>query len=562
MVAAPPLRIANLYRCGDLMAEPVYTWCVTVTGANARPMQLDLNGQRLEATPEIVSPGQWRFALDHTRHESGGLRIRQGDRTSNAAWLSMQASATVAAGSDEVTRNDDGITTFLTLVSIILEEDHDGPAEAERIATRYGATVVGRIPPLRIYQLRLAAPDLIHRDAQVLRLGGEHSIDAVAVEESSAEEAERPPGAAPAIERELAANRYVDAIDYYRRHVGRSAHTRITPSPIRIGIVERDIDFDSPDFLPYVARDTGTVRLFARDGDRVGHGSLIAGILAGARGNGGAEGFLSGMTDHHGGIDVIVDRGSDAGVVENVATSVRMVQDGVRVLNWSWGIHRVGARRIGGGDVDSAVRTGVAFDGYEELLEQFFKWLRSEHPDVVVINSAGNAASLSSDDDYRLPSSFVTDQLIVVGGHQRSDADVAIDDPKFAEHRGASNIDGRVDITAAACIAAPLPASGAADDEPRCGTSYSTAVVSGLVAAMLTINPVLLPDQVRMLLRRSAMPIGSDLDFEPAEAEDLTAPILPSERAAELDHPDIGRSARLDMRKALKLTADSLSTKE
>lgn len=31
-----------------------------------------------------------------------------------------------------------------------------------------------------------------------------------------------------------------------------------------------------------------------------------------------------------------------------------------------------------------------------------------------------------------------------------------------------------------------------------------------------------------MLLRRSAMTIGGDYDFEPADAEDLTAPILPS----------------------------------
>ncbi len=560
--ASSALRLADLYRCGDLMAEPNYTWCARLTGATGQPLRFELDGQPLDVSADAVSPGTWRFTLDRSRQDSGGLRIRQGRHVSNAAWLSMQSSATVAAGPDEVARNDDGITTFRTLVSIIMEEEHDGADEAKRIAERYGAVVVGRIPPLRIYQLRLDAPDLIHRDAQVLRLGGEHGIDAVAIEESSAEEAERPPGTLPAIERELAANRYVDAIDYYRRNVGPGALTRITPSPIRVGIIERDIDFDSPDFRPYLAERDGAVRLFARDGDDRGHGSLIAGILAGERDRRGAEGFLDGMRGRHAGIDVIVDRGSDAGVVENVATSVRLVQDGVRVLNWSWGIHRVGARRIGGGDVDSAVRTGVAFDGYEELLEQFFKWLRREHPHVVVVNSAGNAASLSSDDDYRLPSSFVTDQLIVVGGHQRSRADVAVDDPAFAEHRGASNIDGRVDITAAACVAAPQPATGKNDDEPRCGTSYSTAVVTGLVTAMLTINPALLPEQIRMLLRRSAMPIGNDLDFEAAEAEDLTAPILPSERAAELDHPDIGRSARLDMRKALKLSADSLSTKE
>jgi hypothetical protein len=56
-----------------------------------------------------------------------------------------------------------------------------------------------------------------------------------------------------------------------------------------------------------------------------------------------------------------------------------------------------------------------------------------------------------------------------------------------------------------------------------CGTSYATALVSGLVAAMLAIDP----DRV------------------------------PSERGYELDHPDVGRGVRVDMRKAIELALDS-----
>ncbi len=231
------------------------------------------------------------------------------------------------------------------------------------------------------------------------------------------------------------------------------------------------------------------------------------------------------------------------------------------MLNWSWGVHRVGAIRVGGGEIGSAVRSGVAFEGYEQLPEEFFLWLRREHPEVVVVNSAGNAGSFSGSDDYRLPSSFVTPQLIVVGAHQRSGEDVPVDHPDFAEPRGTSNIDARVDITAAACVSGSVEAIGETA-ELHCGTSYATALVSGLVTAMLTINPDLMPDEIRELLRRASMPIGTELDFEPAEAEDLTAPILPSERTDQLGHPDVGRSARLDMRKALLLTVESLHTLE
>ena len=197
--------------------------------------------------------------------------------------------------------------------------------------------------------------------------------------------------------------------------------------------------------------------------------------------------------------------------------------------------------------------------GYEELLEEFFLWLRSEHPDVVVVNSAGNGSSFSGRDEYRLPSSFITDQLFVVGGHQRSDENVSVDDPQYAIRRKASNIDMRVDITAAACVQGSTPTPHEKGTE-HCGTSYATPLVAGLLAAMLSINPDLEPSQLRMLLRRSAMTIGEEHDFEPMEADDLTAPILPSERGNELNNPDVGHSARLDMYKALDLAVQSLDS--
>jgi len=92
----------------------------------------------------------------------------------------------------------------------------------------------------------------------------------------------------------------------------------------------------------------------------------------------------------------------------------------------------------------------------------------------------------------------------------------------------------------------------------HCGTSYATPLVAGTIAAMRSINPALTPEQLRMLLRRSALAIGPDTDLEAPDADDLTAPILPSERNQQLDHPDVGRSARLDMYRALDLAAQSL----
>jgi hypothetical protein len=478
----------------------------------------------------------------------------------------MAGSHVLAATPQQVAKNMDGLTSYVDLVSVIIEERFNGADEAERIARKFGANVVGSIAALNTWQLRLPVTDLVQRDAMVLRIGSEVSVDAVVVEESAAESPEG--DAAPSdgkqakpTQDQWAANRFMDAVNYYQRRIP-AKNSPIKPTPIRIGVIEREVDFDAPDFADYLGDcKAGKPRtcLYARDAKKPdGHGSTVAGILAADTGKGGNTGFLRALDGVSDGFEVIVERNSDAGITANVAASVNLVEDGARVINWSWGLHRVGAKNVEGDEVDSLIRSGIAMSGYEELLEEFFLWLRQKHPDVVVINSAGNGSSFSGTDEYRLPSSFITDQLLVVGGHQRSkDDDLPVDDPAYVEKRASSNVDSRVDIMAAACTRA----STLTPDEQgavHCGTSYATPMVTGIIAAMLSINPKLTPEQLRMLLRRSAMPIGGNFDFEPMDADDLTAPILPSERNYQMDDKSVGRSARLDMQKALDLSVQSL----
>lgn len=565
VLAAEPLRLKHLYRCEDVLDLQRQTFCLDARGMANGDLQVLLDGKPLPASAVKRGDGL-RITLDTERYASGPLWLQQGDAVSNPVWLSMAGSHVLAAKPGEVAKNMDGLSTYVDLVSIVIEEDAQGLETAKALAKKYGAEVVGAIPPLNTFQLRLPAKDLIQRDAMVLRLGSELSVDAVVIEESSAEEQEAPVGESAndhLDEEEWAANRFLDAVNYYQRRIP-SKRSPIETTPVRIGLIERNVDFDAPDFKDYLGAaerngNTPHTRLYSRDADKPnGHGSTVAGILAARWGDGGNTGFLRGLDGAGPGFEVIVDRNSDAGITANIAASVNLVEDGVRVLNWSWGIHRVGAKNIHGDEIDSLVRSGVAMSGYEELLEEFFLWLRREHPDVVVINSAGNGASFSGADDYRLPSSFVTEQLFVVGGHQRSERkDVAVDDPAYVKRRSSSNVDTRVDITAAACVRAST-AEENQQGSVHCGTSYATPLVAGVVASLMSINPGLHPDQLRMLLRRSAMTIGEEFDFEPTDADDLTAPILPSERGFNMNDKDIGRSARLDMQKALDLTVRSL----
>lgn len=562
--AQEPLRLERLDRCGDLLQSQHQDWCLTVHGLDTQTPQLKLGEKTLPALIVQREGQNLRVRLDSAAYQSGPIWLEDGQRVSNAAWLSLRNSHVLAAGPDEVAKNMDGLSTYVDLVSLLIEENHDGRQEAERLAQKYGAKVVGSIAPLNLYQLRLPAKDLVQRDALVLRMGSETSVDAVVIEESAAEEAEQASAhpeepKKPALDSdEWAANRFLDAVNYYQRRIP-ARQPPTPPQPVRIGLIERNVDFDTADFADYLGGcSMPRTCVYARDANTPdNHGTTVAGILAARWDDGGNTGFLRGLDKASGGFEVIVERNSDAGITANIAASVNLVEDGVRVLNWSWGIHRVGAKNVKGDEVDSLLRSGIAMSGYEELLEEFFLWLRKEHPDVVVVNSAGNGSSFSGTDEYRLPSSFITEQLLVVGGHQRDErAGVAVDDPGYAVKRSSSNIDMRVDITAAACAHASTTSAGE-NGAVHCGTSYATPMVAGLLAAMLSINPQLQPEQLRMLLRRSAMTIGENHDFERMDGEDLTAPILPSERSYQLNDKDVGRSARLDMQKALDLAEQS-----
>lgn len=560
---ADSLRIEHLERCGDFFERRYQEFCVGTEGKILNnKLKVKLGKHTLSSELIEYSGNLLRIKIPRD-HDSAPLWLEQGSLKSNPVWVSLKGSHIVAANAREVAKNMEGLTTYVDLVSVIIEESYDGLAESRSLAKKYNAKLVGAIPPLNTYQFRLPARNLIERDALVLRLGSEVSVDAVIIEESGAEkEIESEATTETSVKKgEWASNRFLDAVDFYVRRVPAKAEPLKT-HPIKIGVIERDVDFDSPDFSDYLGdcrRDKKRICLYARDAKKPeSHGSTVAGIFAAKWDNGGNSGFLRGLDKVGAGFDVIVDRNSDAGITANIAASVNLVEDGVRVLNWSWGIHRVGAKNVDGKDVDSLVRSGLAMNGYEELLEEFFLWLRMKHPNVIVINSAGNGASFSGLDEYRLPSSFVTEQLLVVGGHERSDKKNAkVADSDYVVKRSASNIDMRVDITAAACVhSSALKVN--AEGEKHCGTSYATPLVAGLVAAMLSINPQLQPEQLRILLRRSAMTIGEESDFEPSDADDLTSPILPSERNNQLNHPDVGHSARLDMQKALDLTVQSL----
>src|SRR5690606_10351119 len=149
-----------------------------------------------------------------------------------------------------------------------------------------------------------------------------------------------------------------------------------------------------------------------------GHGTTVTGILAAHREEAGMSGFLRALDDIGPGFDVIVDRGSDGGITANIAASVNLVEDGARLIKWSWGLHRAGTIGVAGDAVGSLIRSGIAMSGEEALLAALCLWLRAEHPDLIAVHPAGPGATRSSQDDCCLPTPGVRERLLAVGGPQ------------------------------------------------------------------------------------------------------------------------------------------------
>lgn len=128
-VAAEPLRITQLQRCGDLLDKRHPTFCVTAAGVQHGEWQARLNGAPLTTEEGSPDDGPIKIQLDATKAKSGPLWLEQNGRFSNPVWLSLGSSHVLAASEHEVAKNADDLTTYVNLISVIIEEQHEGAKE-------------------------------------------------------------------------------------------------------------------------------------------------------------------------------------------------------------------------------------------------------------------------------------------------------------------------------------------------------------------------------------------------------------------------------------------------
>jgi serine protease AprX len=260
--------------------------------------------------------------------------------------------------------------------------------------------------------------------------------------------------------------------------------------------------------------------------DAFGHGSHMAGVIAGSDPETGYHGIAPGarlVSVKVAGADGITSLVRVLMALDWVRRNRTRAGLNIRVLNLSFGVD---ARR-------SYVREPLAYAA-EQL------WNRG----VAVVASAGNQA----DGTGRLDLPAADPFLIAVGAtdtqHTADTADDVVAD--FSSRDAVRPPDVVAPGTAVVSLRVPgstldaeFPAARVGEGFFRgSGTSQATAVVSGLVALLLEARPDLTPNQVKALLRAGAVDLPDDVSADGAGRVDLTRTLaLDTPSAAEAEQP-------------------------
>jgi len=304
------LQIETVTLHGSWPSGGIQQRCMHVRGLKESMPTVVFNG--LDIPPQRVwrHAGNLCFSLEKGSM-SGPIWLRADGRASNSVWLTTQPSFVLSPNQDSLAKIANRVVTAVDLVSLMLREDADGLEEARSIARRYSLEIVGAIPPLNVYQVRMHVRSVAARNAMLKRLRADSRISGVVVEDDNLEGLEDPERVIePADRQGWVANNLQQAVELY----GRYLHERgpgFKPRSVMLGVIEKGVNFDSNDFRVFAQPCAYVgVCLFARYSNATNsHGSIVSGILAARLYQSGNVAFLSRLGEVGGRFDIIVDRG-------------------------------------------------------------------------------------------------------------------------------------------------------------------------------------------------------------------------------------------------------------
>lgn len=578
-VASEKLRIKNVTPAAAL---PGATVTVKYSGGcSGVPLEAVLNGHIINTTTSPDNPDSVCFVIPDGV-KSNPLYLKQEGRYSNAVYFSISNISVVTPAPEDIALDELGNEVAVNLLLISMNDGFYTVEEAQRVSNLVGGIIVGRIPIISAYQIKLptttleelrAAKNILKNDSVIRFVMEDQKIGNFAVDWSSD----------PCLDYQRLSNNVENGAELYSEWVDPSVANmssyKIHPVFTSIGIVETGVDFDAADFDEYSGSGTkrsNNIAIYANDlASPVQHGSVVTGMVAAELGDGDKKdgknaGLLQGLGKSHGGFNIRVndqvseDNSGGAWASVVIATTNAMLEDGARIINWSLGTLKEGTLNTAGEPILSHIESEKVFnDEYQKAFDTFFKTLNEKgYSDAIIVAAAGNLGNELSF-GTAMPQGIKSDNMIIVGGHDFS----CVDDECLTvnnintkrsvwDSKGSSAYGDLVDIAAAGSVQSSL-------GEKLNGTSYSAPLVIATIAAMRSINPDLTPKEIKKLLRRSASPI-SDNSVKNASGDNIgvfVRPIEPDEVGFYDAGLQVGDGAILNVKNAIQAAIDSVGEK-
>jgi hypothetical protein len=463
----------------------------------------------------------------------------------------------ITPNESEVVTDEDGNEIAVNLVLAAMKEAYSDIEYAQALADTEEGQVVGHIPNLSIFQIRLNTSSLSELQDAVDRLSQNAYADSVLPEIKVLSPFASWDGEEEHWNNDIQfeSNRVEEGTELFNATF---SNPNIEHGLVKIGVIEPDgrVDFDVDDFADFKGGQSyNNITINADDGvnhlNEKSHASLVTGVLAAKVGNGGMGGLLSSFEIERGGFDIQVKGDTWYGTLIDYTND--LIDDGVELINMSYGGYLKGTLNYDGDDIvsinsDAPVSPRWIFEGYKFFYSRLF----SKNPNVIFIIAAGNhKVQINEHNQYLSGVGHLYNNVIVVGGHTGDGGDTAV---WHNNAWGSTDFGDNVDITAASEVGAYEHCCDDDGDGLKNyaeGTSFSAPFVTATIAAMKSINPSLTPSELIGLLRKSALPI-EHCD----SSHNITRPL--TEEEVGNGSSRIGKGARLNVEGAIQSVICSL----
>lgn len=488
--------------------------------------------------------------------------VSENNRKSNVVIFDVPMSGIRLPKEGEIVIDEDGTSIAVNLLVVSFNEDSHNLTEAWRVANTIGAAVTVPFPLINGYQFIVPTTDLFSLYEVAREVEADPSVDFVVFEyliphfntwSTSLDAQSR-----------RALNRMKKGADLYQSAVDPVLSGKKRPVRITLGVLEQGVDFDSADFDEYYSAPEGDenirshandIVIYSRDVGNTAsadiHGTTAVGLIAaelgddqlnastGNCGDGCNAGLLQALGASHGGFDIHVRKFYLASAFRDLTTrwfspstvvieTGEMLEQGARVLNWSFGNNKKGTLTYFGSEVDEN-ELDEMFASQRFFYEKFLQKIQSKYLDAVIVIASGNGGVVTEAETV-IPSGIESEITVVVGAHtdggvnskDNAQHTCVVNDPASPFREWYSNFGVGVDMLAAGNATQ-------SDGSTARGTSFAAPLVAGTIAAMKSISPTLSATEIREILRKSALPVDPNVvDPQDCSVIDVSTRILES----------------------------------